>query len=62
MSLETKPRRSKDELVEFATSLAYPLNVRQAAAEALYQRGRVDAANELSAVLARPADVPTVQS
>lgn len=57
MSNETPPRRTKDELIDFATSLGYPLNVRMAAAEALYQRGRAEAAAEFGAALLRaPAD------
>jgi hypothetical protein len=55
--MSNEPRRTKDELIEFATSMGYPLRIRMAAAESLYQRGRADAANELSAVLTRaPAD------
>lgn len=50
--LDIEPRRTVSELVEYATTHS-SLEVRVAAADALYQRGRFDAAKELRASLVK---------
>jgi hypothetical protein len=45
-----KPYRTKAELIALATTHGSQ-SVREAACEAIYQRGRADSANEIAAVL-----------
>jgi hypothetical protein len=53
---------TKEDLVHLATDATSTIAIRRAAAEALYQRGRSDGANEIMTVYeAKPAQPQAVQ-